>query len=127
LLGKDMRDIRILACWAKDAYWGAAIFASALYGIFAVEALEVSEPDKKRISENRPLRWHQRWLNFLGSLAGWSLGYIVIEHVRATGDLRLADFPVAFLGFVGMTGHLPYVVKHVWKWNFPWGPKQGAE
>ncbi|SPE43668.1 hypothetical protein SBA7_1650009 [Candidatus Sulfotelmatobacter sp. SbA7] len=59
----------------------------------------------------------------------WLLGRLVPTYIvlycpsaRAytTSDLRLADLPLAFLAFVGMTGHLPYVVKHVWKWKFPW-------
>jgi len=105
-------------------YWVAATLASALYGLFATDALEVSEDDKKKIKENGPLRWHQRWLNFLGSLAGWSLAYVVLRHSWSAGDFRLSDLPLAFLAFVGMTGHLPYVVKYVWKWKFPW-PSSG--
>jgi hypothetical protein len=26
-----------------------------------------------------------------------------------------------FMAFIGMTGHLPFVVKHIWRWKFPWG------
>jgi len=122
----DMSYAKIDTCWIEAAYWVVACAASLLYGIFAVDALEVSEEDKKRISENRPLRWHQHWLNFLGSFVGWSLGYLVILHVFRTYDFRPVDFPLTFLAFIGMTGHLPYVVKHVWRWSFPWGSKQGS-
>ena len=97
-----------------------ATLASLFYGVFAVDALEVSEEDKKKIAGNAPLRWHQRWLNFLGSFVGWSLAYVVFRHVCPAYDFRPADFPLAFLAFIGMTGHLPYVVKYVWKWKFPW-------
>lgn len=115
-----MCHIKIDVSCIKLAYWLIAASASVFYAIFAVDALEVSKDDKKKIAENGPLRWHQRWLNFLGSLVGWSLAYIVLRHACPTSDFRPADFPLAFLAFIGMTGHLPYVVKHVWKWKFPW-------
>ena len=110
--------------WTKVLYWAFAVIMSLFYAIFAVDALEVSDEDKKEISENRPLRWHQHWLNFLGSIAGWLLAYAVIRHACSAEGFRPVDLPLAFLAFVGMTGHLPYVVKHVWKWKFPW-PSSG--
>jgi hypothetical protein len=119
-----MCHVDINPCWIKFAFWVVAVVGSALYGWFAVDALEVSEDDKARISENGPLRWHQRWLNFLGSFVGWSLAYVVLRRVFSTHDFHATDFPLAFLACVGMTGHVPYVVKHVWKWKFPW-PSSG--
>ncbi|SPE43667.1 hypothetical protein SBA7_1650008 [Candidatus Sulfotelmatobacter sp. SbA7] len=80
-----MCNINIDVCSLKLAYWLIAASASVFYAIFAVDALEVSEDDKQKIAKNRPLRWHQRWLNFLGSLVGWSLpilSFIVLRHAR---------------------------------------------
>ncbi len=113
---------QITVCWASVLYWAFALVVSLFYAIFAVDALEVSDEDKKKIAENCPLRWHQRWLNFLGSIVGWCVAYVVLQHTCSTYGFRPVDLPLAFLAFVGMTGHLPYVVKHVWKWQFPWRP-----
>jgi len=80
--------IRSGGCWIEIAYWTLASVASLLYGFFATDALEVSDEDKEKIQENRPLRWHQRWLNFLGSFVGWSLAFIVFRHVYPAYDFR---------------------------------------
>ncbi len=109
---------------AKIAFLILALIFSAWYGNNAPEALEVSEQDKDRIAKSPALRKHQWWLNFLGSFVGWSLAYVVVRHTLPTYNFRPVDLPLAFVAFIGMTGHLPYVVKHVWKWQFPW-PSSG--
>jgi hypothetical protein len=109
-----------IALVAKIGYGVVAVGFSLWYGKYASEALEVSEEDKNRISKNSALRWHQRWLNFLGSFVGWCLGYIALQHIYPGYNLRASDAIVLFVAFVGMTGHLPYVVKYIWKWKFPW-------
>jgi hypothetical protein len=109
---------------AKLLFLIVAVSFSCWYGKNAPEALEVSEADKDRIAKSRPLRKHQWWLNFLGSFVGWSLAYVVLHHVYPSYTFGPGDGILAFLAFIGMTGHLPFVVKHVWKWNFPWGKKK---
>jgi hypothetical protein len=70
-------------------------------------------------------------LNFFGSIVGWCVAYVVLQHACSPDGFRPVDLPLAFMAFVGMTGHLPYVVKHVWKWQFPWpssgDPKKTSE
>ncbi len=106
---------------AQIGYWILAVGFSLWYGKYAPEALEVSDEDKGKIAKSPALRWHQHWLNFLGSLVGWCLGYIVLQHVYPGYKLGASDAILAFAAFIGMTGHLPYVVKYIWKWKFPWG------
>jgi hypothetical protein len=113
---------------ARLVFFIVAVSFSCWYGKNAIEALEVSEKDKDRIAKSPALRKHQWWLNFLGSFVGWCLAYIVLQHVYPGYRFEPVDGILAFLAFIGMTGHLPFVVKHVWKWNFPWGKKtEGPE
>jgi hypothetical protein len=105
---------------AQIGFWIVAIGFSLWYGKYATEALEVSEDDKDKIAKNAALRWHQRWLNFLGSFVGWSLGYMALQHLSPGYKLGTSDAILMFVAFIGMTGHLPFVVKHIWRWKFPW-------
>lgn len=59
-----MCHIKIDVSCIKLAYWLIAASASVFYAIFAVDALEVSKDDKKKIAENGPLRWHQLLVKF---------------------------------------------------------------
>ncbi len=106
---------------ANIAFWIVATGFSVWYGKYAPEALEVNQDDKDRIAKSPALRWHQHWLNFLGSFLGWCLAYIVLRHVYPGYKLGAGDGILMFMAFIGMTGHLPFVVKHIWKWKFPWG------
>jgi len=126
-----IRDILLIArAWAscyfvpaaKILYWTLALALSRWYGKHAPDALDVPEDDKVRIAHNPDLRFHQFWFNFLGSLVGWSLLYVVLRHYR-DNTTGVDDAILLFVAFVGMTGHLPFVVKHIWKWDFPWGKK----
>ena len=63
-------------------------------------------------SQPRAVRFHQFWLNFLGSLLGWALLVLgllrVVQTVsRGTDPIALWDAALLFAGFVGATGHLP--------------------
>ena len=57
-------------------------------------------------------RFHQFWLNFLGSAVGWLLFSFGLARVlqcidRCTHPIGLWDAMLLFAGFVGVTGHLP--------------------
>jgi len=66
-------------------------------------------------------RWQQYWFNFIGSLSGWIAIWFVAQKLWASnlGQWRLADFGLAVVGFIGITGYLPYtvigVINAVWE------------
>jgi hypothetical protein len=102
----------MLPCWLTVLYILAATGASVFYGCCAV-AIFTTE-----IASNKPRswRWHQRWFNFLGSTVGWlCLWFVLIKlwpHLIRPTPISLS-WPyvgLAFVGFVGVTGNLPWTV-----------------
>ncbi len=96
------------------AYWVIAVAASALYGWKAVEIF--TDVPSQRSRPPAAWWWHQRWLNFLGSLVGWValwiLGRKLVPCVagRCNPGLEGSYALLGFLAFVGVTGYLPYGV-----------------
>src|SRR6202035_6056357 len=63
---------------------------------------------------NKPGAWkfHQLWLNFVGSIAGWVILWVVIQRIsfviRAPEHaLKASDFILMLVAFVSVTGFLP--------------------
>jgi hypothetical protein len=89
-----------------------ALLFSCFYGWKAIEIL--TDVDPKVIRGAR--LYHQRWLNFLGSVAGWICLWFVIKKISLAiwdgGELTggWLELGLAIVGFVGVTGYLPYVV-----------------
>ena len=87
-----------------------AIAFSMFYGLRAFEIFGVDH-DKK------PFAWkfHQFWLNFAGSLAGWLILWVAgrrVSIVIGSTDqaLKMSDFILFLVAFVGITGFLPLSV-----------------
>ncbi len=97
------------------AYWVVALGASGLYAWHAVTIFTQSrQPDE--LPRPKPWIWHQRWLNFVGALAGWLALWIL---VKAFGACLYSACGVEFgaihavgalIAFVGITGYLPSTV-----------------
>jgi 4-hydroxybenzoate polyprenyltransferase len=100
------------------SFWAFAFLASAFLGYFCYEIHVVTE-EKGKIPWQR--RWQQYWFNFIGSLSGWIAIWFVVQKLWASnlGQGRLADFGLAVVGFIGITGYLPYtvigVINAVWE------------
>jgi hypothetical protein len=96
------------------AYWLVALVASALYGWKAVEIF-TDVPNHK----GKPPSawwWHQRWLNFAGSVVGWVALWVVGKKLLPCFLTECAAEPSiwlalsTFIAFVGVTGYLPFTV-----------------
>jgi hypothetical protein len=92
-------------------YGLVAVGMSLFYGFRACAIFGVSV-------DNHPRSWrfHQFWLNFLGSAVGWVAGWAVlrptIECASLGCSLSLAPSAVALflLAFIGVTGYLPATI-----------------
>ena len=83
---------------------------SLFYGFKASDIFDVDHTDKPRA-----WRFHQFWLNFVGSVAGWVMLWIAIQRLRLAIDspeqsLKLSDFALLLIAFIGVTGFLPLSV-----------------
>lgn len=95
--------------WAKVIYWVIAVAASFPLGWWALEIHGVKET-------SIPMRWQQRWLNFVGALIGWVALWLLL--LQYGGCFMAAACPKgaapswwavldAVVAFVGMGGYLP--------------------
>ncbi len=86
-----------------------AIVFSVFYGFKAFDIFGVDHTDK-------PAAWkfHQFWLNFAGSLAGWLMLWVAVRRVclvvGSDHALKMSDFILFLVAFVGITGFLPLSV-----------------
>jgi hypothetical protein len=103
------------AAWAWApwiVFWLVALIASVLYGWNAWYIfVSPSEPP------SRAQKWHQRWLNFLGALVGWTALWLLAKKffvpcvvAQCINDVGALDVVGALVAFVGVTGYLPYTV-----------------
>lgn len=92
------------------AILGAAF--TLFYGLRAIEIFVDPPPS------NKPLSWrfHQFWLNALGSAVGWvALLFLLARvfpcfEVACSAALTALDTVLFFVAFVGVTGYLPATV-----------------
>ena len=61
------------------------------------------------------LKFHQFWLNFLGSIVGWLMLWVALRRlgfVIASPDhpLKVSDFILLLVAFIGVTGYLPFAI-----------------
>jgi len=98
----------------KTAFMLIAAAFSLFYGFRATDIFEV-----KTTGKSWSWRFHQWWLNFLGSASGWvALWFLVhkiaaVIHSPATVAIQPSDIALFFLSFVGITGFLPFSVVSV--------------
>jgi hypothetical protein len=87
---------------------------SLFYGFRATNIFDV-----KLAGTSRSWRFHQWWLNFLGSVSGWIASWFLLHkilsasHSPATVSIQPSDIGLFFLAFVGVTGFLPFSVVSV--------------
>jgi hypothetical protein len=109
------------SAYAMRPYWPAifgalyfvvAVGFSIFYGWKALEILTNTEPNSFKGAR----LFHQRWLNFLGSAAGWvCLWFVVVKLWLHISDGDRQEFSwsyaaLALIGFVGVSGYLPFTV-----------------
>src|SRR5437763_1508580 len=87
---------------------------SLFYGFAATSIFEV-----KTSGTSRSWRFHQWWLNFLGSAVGWVAAWfllhkiVAVAHSPATVAIQWSDAALFFLAFVGVTGFMPFSIVSV--------------
>jgi len=92
-------------------YFLVALAMSVFYGLSACAIFSVP-------TEKRPTSWrfHQFWLNFLGSGIGWGAAWALLSSVLACGSgscplsVSASAVLLFFLAFLGTTGHLPAAI-----------------
>lgn len=97
-------------------YASVAVVASLFYGWKAVEIFTEIPKKPKEEQPHSAWWWHQRWLNFAGSLAGWVVLWILIKrylpHFTGQCEIILTYWDVigAVVAFIGITGYLPFTI-----------------
>src|SRR5574341_945803 len=104
-----------MGTWMAAIYWAIALVASLLYGWNAVAIFKahISGLDQKPPAA---WWWHQRWLNFLGAIVGWTALWFLLRKFGGCilspcgSDPTAWDVVAAFVSFIGITGYLPATV-----------------
>lgn len=105
-------------------FWVVALVVSVLYGWNA--AAIFTDVSLREVKPAKAWWWHQRWLNFMGSVTGWTALWLLFRRLApclfqecktqlasASGSasrLDAGDAAMAFVAFVGITGYLPFAV-----------------
>ncbi len=97
----------------KIAFLIVALLLSLFHGAMA-STIFVSKDDRK----DKPWPWHfhQFWLNFCGSVAGFAALWFIVQKVAlilaspAAAAPQWSDAALFFLAFLGVTGYLPFAV-----------------
>jgi len=101
----------IFLVWFNSLFWFVGLGFSSFYGFKALTVFEV-EPGSK------PKAWkfHLFWFNFVGSVVGWAVLWVLSRKVwlylQAKSPDQVNPWDIAFLlvAFVGITRHLPYAL-----------------
>jgi hypothetical protein len=119
----SIADCAWIIFWIWIVFWIVALIASGLYG-WNAWIIFVSPSPPSWVQQ----QWHQRWLNFLGALVGWTALWLLLRKFgtcvvdpalrkfapcvvgQCINDVGALDVVGALVAFVGVTGHLPYVV-----------------
>jgi hypothetical protein len=102
-------------------YFVVATAWSVVYGIcaFRIHGVKVVKGFPRPLFFAGFRGWqlvHQLWMNFLGSLAGWLAGWVVINRWLSCPTFMCADEPrlatavLAIGAFVGMVGLMPKTI-----------------
>jgi hypothetical protein len=66
--------------------------------------------------------WFDCWLNFVGSAFGWCAAYVVVKMLmwwqNAGIGSAIVVLAATLVGFIGISGYLPYVVLRRLKFRF---------
>lgn len=95
--------------------WVAAgVLGLGMSLFYAEKAREIFVVTEDERWQRRAFRFHQWWLNFLGSAAGRvMLGLLVQRTVHGARPPLVHAAPVAIGAFLGVTGHLPMLLVSV--------------
>ena len=102
-------------CIFSFIFWLIALAFSVFYGLKACDIFPREEEIK-----NLALKVHLAWFNFIGSVVGWAVLWILTRRYwayiiggSAAVDPNLWDLLAGFIAFVGITGYLPGTVNYL--------------
>lgn len=95
-------------------FLAVALLFSVFYGLncWTINELDVTHHDRWRHG-HPSWKFHQVWLNFLGSALGWWAFWCVLldyrDRVAKQQQFTYVDFALVVVALLGMTGYLPHV------------------
>ena len=93
------------------------IIFSIFYGLGAVYILggyETKTKAQKEMKDYTVAWWvHQIWINFVGSLIGWSAMYLILRDVFTNAPLVWQHIVLFLIGALGISGFLPHFLWRV--------------
>ena len=101
--------------YAPCIFWTVALIASVLRGKYATEIF-FQKNDHDNCKKSAPCKWHQRWLNFVGSFVGWIALWALVQKYYDCASQVCSVSPTmwhifaALVAFVGITGYLPMTI-----------------
>ena len=101
----------MIPLWFTVAFWAVAIVVSIVLGIWC---FEIHGLNRKAFS--KAAAGQQIWFNSVGSVLGWIAVWCLARRAwtvgwlsaGSNGQATVSDFALAFVGFVGVSGYLPY-------------------
>ena len=104
----------------KIIFWIIALSVSIFYSSWAFRIHLVDEKiveEQKDAPKNKAWFIHQWWFNFIGSITGWFLLWILLPTILLTFGpqpgyylFQLKDVALLLIAIIGITGHLPLTV-----------------
>lgn len=94
-------------CILWGLFWITAVMHSVIYGIKCFSIHFASNPP-----ENKSAKYAEYWFNGLGAFIGWIALYFAL-HLSWSDPMLFGwqHITLAYISFIGITGHLPYVAK----------------
>ena len=89
-------------------FWVMAIIHSAFYTFWAFKIHLVSFP-----KDNYPRIIHQRWFNFLGSITGWLILWVLLPTLmqsftnQLTESISVKEIILLLIALISLSGYLP--------------------
>lgn len=109
-----METLTISILW-KITFWLVALSFSLFYSFYAFKIHLTDENFIKAQKKNNNFAWlfHQWWFNFIGSITGWSILWILIPPFflifcqQTTSHISFKEFLLLLIALLGITGYLP--------------------
>jgi len=86
-------------------FWATAVVASLFFGwkCFDIHGVNIGDAHWSK-------RWHQHWVNFVGSLFGWAAFWIVFRKVCIyPSPVGWFDAAMMAVAYIGIIGYIPFV------------------
>jgi hypothetical protein len=105
-----------MGCASKVVFAVLGLCFSAFYAWKAVDIfVDTEQPFIKQKMTLWPWRYHQRWVNFMGSAVGWCAAYyyIFLKLPHSGFAFKIEDTILILIALLGMSGFLPYALSKV--------------